>query len=77
MSYTISASGHIADQETATGETPQTPPEIEAELAVKLHELLSQPKYGCTNATFYGQHAGQVNLTAGPGQADEEAATTS
>lgn len=52
MSYSISASGHITDQEA----------EIEAELAVKLHELLSQPKYGCSIASLGGQHVGYVDL---------------
>lgn len=64
MSYSISASGHITEQEAAAGETPQTPADIEAELAVRLHEILSQPKYGCGPATLYGQHTGTVDLVA-------------
>jgi len=69
MTYSASISGHVTDQESEAGETPQAPAEIEAELAVKLHELLSQPKYGCSAATFYGQHDGQVDLLATGGTA--------
>jgi hypothetical protein len=65
MSWSLSASGHIAQQEAVDGDTePQAPEQIEAELAVKLHELLSQPKYGCSFATLYGQFTGHVNLSA-------------
>jgi hypothetical protein len=64
MSWSLSATGHIAEQESSGDVKPQAPEEIEAELAVKLHELLSQPKYGCSSATLYGQFTGSVNLNA-------------
>jgi hypothetical protein len=61
MSYSLSVSGHVNE-----AETPEAPSaaEVEAELSVALHELLSQPKYGCGSATFYGQHIGSVDLLA-------------
>lgn len=68
MSYSINASGHVP-----SGTEDQPPSAIEAELAVKLHEVFADPKYGCSTATFYGQHIGQVDLnaTATPGVGDE------
>lgn len=64
MTYSISISGHVTEQES-DGTMPQTPAQIEAELAVKLHELLSEPKYGLSAAQFWGQHiGGPVNLAA-------------
>lgn len=63
VTYTVNISGHIEPVTDPAGDA-QTAEEIEAELAVELHELLSQPKYGCSSATLYGQVTGQVNLTA-------------
>lgn len=62
MSYSISINGHITGTD-ATAEDPNPAARIEAQLAVALHELLSQPQYGCTLASLYGQH-GTVNLLA-------------
>lgn len=64
MSWSLSATGHIAQQESDGETEPQAPEQIEAELAVKLHELLSQPKYGCSSAALYGQFTGPVYLNA-------------
>jgi hypothetical protein len=69
MSYTITASGHVAEQpgpsQPAPGGTGETTAEVEADLAVRLHDVLSRPAFGCGKATFYGQHIGQVDLLAG------------
>jgi hypothetical protein len=64
MSY--SASGHIAE-----GHGDQTPENLEAELTVRLHEVLTDPKYGCTTASLYGQYAGTVNLLAAAGDEND------
>jgi hypothetical protein len=75
VSYSISAYGHIAQQEAAEGEDAQTPGQIEAELAVRLHEVLANPEYGCTSATLFGLF-GPVNLLATAAAAPEPPPTT-
>jgi hypothetical protein len=68
VSYTITASGHVAEQpgpsQPAPGGTGATTEEVEADLAVRLHEVLSRPAYGCGSARFYGQYIGDVDLLA-------------
>lgn len=51
MTYTINASGHVKDAET------------EAELAVRLAEVLTDPEYHCGHAVLHGTHD-QVTLNA-------------
>lgn len=60
MSYSVSISGHIdTSSPDAAG--------IEADLAVKIHEVLtSRPEYGVMAASMSGQFSGQVNLLAAP-----------
>ena len=73
MTWSLTASGHVADQpgpsQPAPGGTGVTAAELEAQLAVRLHEVLGRPVNGAAAAMFYGQHIGQVDLLAhgGPG----------
>jgi hypothetical protein len=55
VSYSVQIYGHI-DGDSAD--------QIEADLAVRLGEVVSDRRYGVTQATLGGQHVGQVDLLA-------------
>jgi hypothetical protein len=61
MSFSISISGHIND---GTPEDAPTAAQTEAQLAVKLHDLLSDPVYGVTYAYLSGMNGGGDLLAA-------------
>lgn len=69
MTWSLSASGH-----TDTPDGAESWAEVEQELHDKLAEVLSDPRYGTTSSTFYGNHVqGQPHVRPEPAPVEPEA----